>query len=178
MARRLRCSSVTGPSRTCSFVAPRRRAIPGKTAISIVFQQADSYRYGLLPYAAPQFAGLLVSKNVDMSFAVETRETKMETNLFPPPEGSFLLANPGTAGNEMSARETVFWVTPRFLFYRDPRRKALEPGADDWGLLLQLDSDETAGFMWGDVGMLYYWIRKQDLAKNRFDRVWMAQQCH
>jgi hypothetical protein len=28
---------VTGPWRTCSFVAPRQRAIPGETAISIVF---------------------------------------------------------------------------------------------------------------------------------------------
>lgn len=62
--------------------------------------------------------------------------------------------------------------------YKDPRRKALESGADDWTLLLQLDSDDTAGFMWGDVGMLYYWIRKQDLAENRFDRVWMTLQCH
>ena len=39
MARRLRCSSVTGPWRTYSFVAPRRRAILGKTALSIIFQQ-------------------------------------------------------------------------------------------------------------------------------------------
>ena len=61
--------------------------------------------------------------------------------------------------------------------YKDPRRKALESGANDWILLLQLDSDETAEFMWGDAGMLYYWIRKQDLAANRFDRVWMTMQC-
>jgi uncharacterized protein YwqG len=31
--------------------------------------------------------------------------------------------------------------------------------------------------MWGDAGMLYYWIRKQDLAEDRFDRIWMALQC-
>ncbi len=61
--------------------------------------------------------------------------------------------------------------------YKDPRRKALEAGADDWMLLLQLDSDDTAEFMWGDLGMLYYWIRKQDLAENRFDSVWMTLQC-
>lgn len=45
--------------------------------------------------------------------------------------------------------------------YKDPRRKALESGADDWMLLLQLDSDDTAEFMWGDCGMLYYWIRNK-----------------
>ena len=61
--------------------------------------------------------------------------------------------------------------------YKDPRRKALEAGADDWMLLLQLDSDDAAEFMWGDSGMLYYWIRKQDLALNRFDRTWMTMQC-
>lgn len=61
--------------------------------------------------------------------------------------------------------------------YQDPRRKALESGADDWILLLQLDSEDTVGLMWGDVGMLYYWIRKQDLVEARFDRVWMALQC-
>jgi uncharacterized protein YwqG len=61
--------------------------------------------------------------------------------------------------------------------YKDPRREVLESGADDWILLLQLDSDDTAGLMWGDVGTLYYWIRKQDLAACRFDRVWMALQC-
>jgi len=62
--------------------------------------------------------------------------------------------------------------------YNDPRRKLLEKGADDWMLLLQLDSDEDAGnFMWGDCGMLYYWIRAQDLMECRFDRVWMTLQC-
>jgi uncharacterized protein YwqG len=61
--------------------------------------------------------------------------------------------------------------------YNHPRRAVLEPGADDWMLLLQLDSDDDAGFMWGDSGMLYYWIRKQDLARRIFDNVWMTMQC-
>lgn len=61
--------------------------------------------------------------------------------------------------------------------YKDPRRKTLEATADDWTLLLQLDSDDKGEFMWGDAGMLYFWIRKQDLAENRFDRIWMTLQC-
>lgn len=61
--------------------------------------------------------------------------------------------------------------------YQDPRRKTLEKGADDWVLLLQLDSDDTGEFMWGDSGMLYYWIRREDLAERRFDKVWMTLQC-
>jgi len=61
--------------------------------------------------------------------------------------------------------------------YGDSRAKGLESGVDDWILLLQLDSDDTAGFMWGDLGMLYYWIRRQDLDETRFDRVWLGLQC-
>jgi uncharacterized protein YwqG len=61
--------------------------------------------------------------------------------------------------------------------YDDPRAAALCPGARDWVLLLQLDSDDTGEFMWGDTGMLYYWIRLKDLAEMKFDRVWMTLQC-
>lgn len=43
-----------------------------------------------------------------------------------------------------------------------------EPG---WRLLLQLDSDERLSWYWGDSGMLYLWIREEDLAAGRFDDV-------
>jgi len=63
--------------------------------------------------------------------------------------------------------------------YEDSRVKELEEGAADWRLLLQIDSDEEGpGWMWGDTGMLYFWIREQDLANKRFDRVWTILQCH
>jgi hypothetical protein len=45
--------------------------------------------------------------------------------------------------------------------YKDSRRKELEPGAADWTLLLQIDSDDNTQMMWGDAGMLYVWIRRQ-----------------
>ncbi len=44
--------------------------------------------------------------------------------------------------------------------------------AKDWVLLFQLDSVDIDGMCWGDLGRLYFWIRKQDLAAKRFDRVW------
>ena len=47
-----------------------------------------------------------------------------------------------------------------------------------WRLLLQVDSDDAAGMMWGDAGMLYYWIRDDDLAARRFDRAWYVMQCY
>ncbi len=62
---------------------------------------------------------------------------------------------------------------------RDVRREELAAGADDWVMLLQLASDWDAGdeLMWGDLGKLYWWIRREDLAARRFDRVWMTLQC-
>jgi uncharacterized protein YwqG len=61
--------------------------------------------------------------------------------------------------------------------YNDPRAAVLAPAAADWVLLLQLDSDDRASVMWGDAGMLYFWIRRQDLAELRFDRTWLSLQC-
>lgn len=61
--------------------------------------------------------------------------------------------------------------------YQDPRAQELEPGRHDWVLLLQLDTDDDVGMMWGDCGMLYFWIRKEDLAQSRFDKCWMILQC-
>lgn len=61
--------------------------------------------------------------------------------------------------------------------YKNSRRKELEPGADDWTLLLQIDSDDNAKMMWGDAGMLYVWIRRQDLASRAFDKAWTILQC-
>ena len=61
--------------------------------------------------------------------------------------------------------------------YKDPRRKELEPGADDWTLLIQIDSDDKAKMMWGDGGMLYVWIRRQDLAARKFEKAWTILQC-
>ncbi len=40
-----------------------------------------------------------------------------------------------------------------------------------WRLLLQLDSDESVPWMWGDLGRLYYWLPEEDLRQSRFDRV-------
>jgi hypothetical protein len=60
--------------------------------------------------------------------------------------------------------------------YQDPRVPALKAGAADWRLLLQLDSDD-ARWSWGDLGRLYFWIRRDDLANRNFDRIWCGLQC-
>ncbi|MGV3618439.1 MAG: YwqG family protein [Fimbriimonas sp.] len=61
--------------------------------------------------------------------------------------------------------------------YADPRAQKLMEDAGEWQLMLQLDSDEELGFMWGDLGMLYFWNRLSDLAQRSFDRSWMTLQC-
>lgn len=62
--------------------------------------------------------------------------------------------------------------------YSDPRRPALEARKSEWQLLLQIDSDEAGpGWMWGDTGRIYFWIRREDLRARRFDRTWTILQC-
>ncbi|MFN2298215.1 MAG: YwqG family protein [Anaerolineales bacterium] len=61
--------------------------------------------------------------------------------------------------------------------YQDPRRKDLEPAAIDWQLLLQIDSDDNAGMMWGDMGRIYYLMTLEHLKNKEFDAAWMTLQC-
>ena len=49
-------------------------------------------------------------------------------------------------------------------------------GLDKWHLLVQIDSDDTVGILWGDVGMLYVFVHEDDLAKNDFSRVFFVMQ--
>jgi uncharacterized protein YwqG len=88
--------------------------------------------------------------------------------------GSKLLGHPDTIQGDMQA-ECQLASTGASL---DPEAFELPPGATDWRLLLQVDSEDEAGMMWGDSGMLYYWIRQQDLQARNFDDVWLALQCY
>ncbi len=58
-----------------------------------------------------------------------------------------------------------------------PEFARLRDGAGDWRLLLQLDSDDDLGVMWGDGGILYFWIREQDAQAARFENAWVVLQC-
>ena len=61
--------------------------------------------------------------------------------------------------------------------YNDPKRKILEPNAKKWKLLLQIDSNEENGMMWGDCGRLFFWIKEDDLLNRDFDKSWFSLQC-
>jgi uncharacterized protein YwqG len=49
--------------------------------------------------------------------------------------------------------------------------------ATGWRLLAQVDTDEGAEMMWGDVGMLYFMIRPDDLQARRFEQARFTWQC-
>lgn len=54
--------------------------------------------------------------------------------------------------------------------------KKLASDADQWRLLLQVDTDDALSMMWEDGGLLYFWIREEDAAKGDFSRVWLFLQ--
>lgn len=85
-----------------------------------------------------------------------------------------LLGNPDTIQDDMriQCQLTSHSVTDA----NDPRAKTLEQGAQDWRLLLQIDSDAQAGMRWANAGMLYYWITQADLQAQRFDSIWLVLQ--
>lgn len=52
--------------------------------------------------------------------------------------------------------------------------------SQNWVLLLQMDTDdykEGPGWMWGDAGMLYFWIHRDDLAARAFEKSVFISQC-
>ena len=57
--------------------------------------------------------------------------------------------------------------------------REIEEAASDWTLLFQMASieDEDFELMFGDLGDLYFYIRKQDLKERRFDKAWLVLQC-
>lgn len=59
----------------------------------------------------------------------------------------------------------------------DPQKvAALSAGANDWTLLLQVDSNQSVAMQWANAGMLYFWIRRQDLTARKFDQAWVVLQ--
>lgn len=66
-------------------------------------------------------------------------------------------------------------------FHSDTALPDRVQAAQDWCLLLQVDTDDGKdgpGWMWGDAGMVYFWIHREDLAARAFDRVVCIEQCH
>jgi uncharacterized protein YwqG len=56
------------------------------------------------------------------------------------------------------------------------RTSNLGGGAEQWRLLLQIDTDDALRMMWQDGGLLYFWIREEDAAHGDFSKVWLFLQ--
>ena len=62
--------------------------------------------------------------------------------------------------------------------YKDPRAVSLKAGAADWRLLLQMDTDDSLGLMWGDCGTLYFWVEERKARTGDFADAWVVMQCY
>ena len=61
--------------------------------------------------------------------------------------------------------------------YNSKEANALKEQENDWKLLFQFDSDDDIEAMWGDLGMLYFWVKESDAKKSDFSGTWMVLQC-
>ena len=121
-----------------------------------------------------------------LKLSKEESETYFNTYLETPPEQSAsdttqhqMFGHAQTVQNEMELEcdfirrgEEMRWDLPQERFIA---------AAGDWVLLLQVDTDdykEGPGWMWGDAGMVYFWIHRVDLTARAFDKVIAIEQCH
>ena len=59
----------------------------------------------------------------------------------------------------------------------DPRAYGEPNKVKDWVLLLQIDTDDEAGIMWGDCGVANWFISREDLKKRDFSKVLFNWDC-
>jgi uncharacterized protein YwqG len=85
-----------------------------------------------------------------------------------------LLGHPDTIQDDMRGQCQL--MTNGVSGSDDPRATTLLANSNDWQLLLQVDSDDGAGMHWANTGMLYFWIKRADLASRNFDNVWVVLQ--
>jgi uncharacterized protein YwqG len=60
----------------------------------------------------------------------------------------------------------------------EPLLEKAEVAMQDWHSLFLVDPEQSADILWGDMGRLYYLIRKADLQKRAFENVWMESDCY
>jgi nucleoid DNA-binding protein len=91
------------------------------------------------------------------------RAELITTGLYPRVQGRG--RNPAT-GESISSKED------------EPLLEKAEAAMQDWQSLFVVDSEQSADILWGDMGRLYYLIRKDDLQKRAFENVWIEFDCY
>lgn len=61
--------------------------------------------------------------------------------------------------------------------YRNATEQDFEVAKSEWKLLFQFDSDEEVNAMWGDLGMLYFWVETEKAKVNDYSDTWLILQC-
>lgn len=61
--------------------------------------------------------------------------------------------------------------------YEQSNKSEIKQASEGWQLILQLDSIESIGMMWGDAGRLYFFSRPSDFAEMETEKFWMILQC-
>ena len=62
--------------------------------------------------------------------------------------------------------------------YKNTDDKDYALAKKEWKLLFQFDSDDDLDIMWGDLGMIYFWVERSKSKENNFEDVWLVLQCH
>ncbi len=87
-----------------------------------------------------------------------------------------LLGHPDEVqGGEMRLQVVQAQDTEGRFAYRDydhQNKDELIAEMRRWRLLAQFTSDQPTGMSWGSGGLIYFWIREEDLAARRFDRIY------
>lgn len=61
--------------------------------------------------------------------------------------------------------------------YNSKEAKRLREQENEWRLVFQFDSDDDIEAMWGDMGMLYFWVKESEAENCNFSNSWMVLQC-
>ena len=85
-----------------------------------------------------------------------------------------LLGNPDTIQDDMRLQCQL--VTHNVKDVTSSQATELAKTANEWQLLLQIDTDAEANMEWANNGMLYYWITASDLHEKHFANTWLILQ--
>jgi uncharacterized protein YwqG len=146
--------------------------VPALTRHPVTFRKIDSYP----SWERPEVAALNLTDAeseilIDASDAVFGKAPHHQVGGFPDPvQGDEMELECQLVSNGLYCGDSSGYLSSRASELRD--------GAKDWRLLFQVDTDDDLGVMWGDGGILYFWIREADARAGRFDQAWVVLQCH
>jgi uncharacterized protein YwqG len=154
-----------------STAATRQPPTPALPRIGVSFESVRSVPSWERPeVSALQMTDAEADTLVDLQSAVYRKEPCHQVDGFPNP----------IQGDEM---ELECQLVSHGIYcgdasgYESAKAAALRGGASEWKLLLQVDSDDDLKVMWGDGGVLYFWIREGDARAGRFENAWVVLQC-